>query len=200
MIAADAAGCVYAWEQVTSGGSQGTSVTKVAPGGASSTYATFSATTGYANGPSGSAKFGAGVSGIAMDGRGWLYVADFANCAIRVVYPNLTVGTLYGTGVCQTSGTYVTSGSAPTGLAVDLNNNVFVIDDTFSVIRSVTQAGTMATIAGSPGGAGTSVDGTGTAASFNFARCPQTSRGTQSTQSRYLPNSVEGLPTAKNML
>jgi DNA-binding beta-propeller fold protein YncE len=41
---------------------------------------------GYMDGPSGSAEFNS-PAGIAVDGQGNVYVADSANCYLRVISP-----------------------------------------------------------------------------------------------------------------
>ena len=40
----------------------------------------------------------------------------------------------------------------PTGITIDPNDNVFVIDNTFSVIRAISPSGNMVTVAGNPAG------------------------------------------------
>jgi DNA-binding beta-propeller fold protein YncE len=55
--------------------------------------------------------------------------------------------------------------NAPMGVAVDAGGNVYVADTWSSVIRRITPAGVVTTIAGSTSGYN---DGTGTAAQFNW--------------------------------
>lgn len=57
----------------------------------------------------------------------------------------------------------------PSGLAVDTNDNIYVADTANHVIRKITPAGVVSTLAGSPGNPG-SVDGTGSAARFTFPK------------------------------
>ena len=56
--------------------------------------------------------------------------------------------------------------NTPTGLAVDSLGNIYVADTTNHVIRKITSAGVVTTLAGSPGASG-NLDGTGSAARFN---------------------------------
>ena len=55
----------------------------------------------------------------------------------------------------------------PSGVAVDSAGNVYVADTGNNTIRKVTPAGVVTTLAGQPGGYGSS-DGTGTNARFNY--------------------------------
>lgn len=107
---------------------------------------------------------------IAIDAQKNLYVSDTTNHTIRKITPGRVVSTLAGspglTG--STNGT----GSAarfnfPVGLAADAAGNVYVADLRNSVIRKITPAGVVTTLAGTPGQFGTA-DGTGASARFFF--------------------------------
>jgi hypothetical protein len=105
-------------------------------------------------------------SGIAVDAFGYVYVADTVNNRIRVVDPGGTVSTLAGTstgGWTDATGTNAKF-NGPVSVALDLNRNVFVADRDNSVIRKVTQAGVVTTLAGS--GVDGFADGSGTNAQF----------------------------------
>jgi hypothetical protein len=107
--------------------------------------------------------------GIAIDASGNLYVADSGNDTIRKVSPSGNVTTLAGlaTKFGDTDGTGSTARfSNPTGVAVDAGGNVFVADSGNFVVRKITPAGVVSTIAGTAGVLG-SADGTGSAAQFN---------------------------------
>jgi sugar lactone lactonase YvrE len=102
---------------------------------------------------------------IAVDLSGNVYVAEQLNSIICKVTPAGVVTTLAGSGSHGwTDGTG--TGAAflyPEGVAVDPSGNVYVADE--SMIRKISPAGVVTTLAGN--GSSGSTDGTGTAASFN---------------------------------
>ncbi len=124
---------------------------------------------GRADGLGSAARFFFGnTGGVAVDGSGNIYVADSGNHTIRKVSPAGVVTTLAGT--AGQSGNVDATGSAarfysPCGVAVDGSGNVYVADN--STIRKVTPAGVVTTLAGAAGQTG-SIDGTGSAARFNY--------------------------------
>jgi sugar lactone lactonase YvrE len=127
-----------------------------------------STTAGSADGTGAAASFHI-PTGIACDGSGNLYVADFLNNEIRkIVISTGVVTTLAGT---TTSGSADGTGSAasfnkPNGVACDVNGNLYVADTYNNEIRKiVTSTGVVTTLAGSTTAG--SVDGTGVAARFN---------------------------------
>ena len=108
--------------------------------------------------------------GVAADSSGYVYVADGGNKTIRKITPSGDVSTLAG--LAGLPGSVDGTGSAarfgyPTGVAVDGAGNAYVADAGNNTIRMVTPAGVVSTLAGLAGVAG-SVDGTGSAARFNF--------------------------------
>lgn len=126
---------------------------------------------GSNDGPGASARFKF-PGGVAVDEAGIVYIADSSNYTIRRVSAGGDVTTLAGTaGVYgHNDGTgAAASFSAPEGVAVDGEGNVYVADSYNHNIRKVTPSGVVTTLAGSAGNAG-SANGTGTAARFNLPR------------------------------
>ena len=99
---------------------------------------------------------------VAIDGSGYLYIADTANHRIRRVDPSGTITTIAGTGEEGFSGDGAPAVSAqmlfPTGIEVDVAGNLYIADTGNHRIRRVNPSGTITTIAGI-GGKGFSGDG-----------------------------------------
>jgi len=148
-------------------------VRKVTPEGVVTIVAGTPGTSGSTDGPAASALFN-GTAGVAVDAFGNLFVADDGNNTIRRISAAGVVTTLAGAAGVQ--GVVDGSGSAarfydPQNLAIDGAGNLYVADGKGNVIRKVTAAGVVSTLAGagisgSAGSAG-SADGTGPAAQFN---------------------------------
>ena len=105
---------------------------------------------GFADGTGRAARFST-LSGLAMDRRGDLVVADTGNHTIRRVTPAGAVSTLAGT---LTPGYRDGVGSAamfngPLGVAIDASGRVVVADTYNDRIRAVHPDGTVVTLAGS---------------------------------------------------
>jgi streptogramin lyase len=90
--------------------------------------------------------------GLAVDANGVLYIADTGNNRIRRVDVNGIITTVAGSGVAGFSGdngpAVSAQLSAPAGVAVDVDGNLFIADTGNHRIRKVTPAGIITTIAG----------------------------------------------------
>lgn len=110
---------------------------------------------------------------IAADGAGNLWVADTANHVIRRITPAGDVVTIAGEpGVAGFSDGTASAARFrfPSGIAVDpVTGSIWISDKDNQVIRRMTPTGTVTTIAGEPGVAG-SADAQGTAAKFAYPR------------------------------
>jgi len=121
---------------------------------------------GSINGPGNLATFN-GPTGVAVDAAGNVYVADENNNQIRKITSQGVVSTLAGS---DSTGAQNGPGAAayffaPYGVAVDVQNNVYVADAGNNLIRMITPAGQTTTLAGN-GTAGTD-NGDALSATFN---------------------------------
>jgi uncharacterized protein (TIGR03437 family) len=154
-LAVDSAGNVYFADLANQ------RVRKVS-GGVVSTIAG-SGTSGF-GGDGGSATAGQlnSPTAVAADNVGNLYIADFSNNAIRKV-SNGTISTLAGTGVAGYSGDNGLARqaqlNAPSGVAIDAAENVYVADSANQVVRKITPDGIITTFAGMNGNPGAGGDG-----------------------------------------
>jgi prepilin-type N-terminal cleavage/methylation domain-containing protein len=124
---------------------------------------------GYVDAIGSAARFN-NLYGITIDSNGNLYVSEFVDNRIRKITPNGTVSTFAGSGLQGLANG--AAGSAkfynPTGLAIDASDNIYVADTGNNVVRKITQAGVVSTVAGT-GTAGFS-DGAAASAQFNGLR------------------------------
>jgi sugar lactone lactonase YvrE len=164
-ITLDGAGNIYVADR------QNLRIRVVAPDGTTSTLAG-NGNWGYVDGSggaNGTTEFSL-PEGVAVDGAGNVYVADFANNRVRKVAPDGTTTTLTGNG---TRGFVNGSGGAngttelsfPEGIAIDGAGNLYVADAGNNCIRKVAPDGTTTTLAGN--GTQGFIDGAGDVAEFN---------------------------------
>jgi gliding motility-associated-like protein len=157
-IATDAAGNVYVADQ------RNNAIRKITPGGLVSTLAG-SGTAGAFNALGTLATFNAPF-GVAVDASGNVYVADSGNSLIREISPGGLVTTFAGSGTNGSNNGNGTGASfySPQGIAIDAIGNIYIGDTGNNLIRKISPAGNVITLAGS--GSIGSADGQGTAATF----------------------------------
>ena len=162
-VAVDGAGNVYVADTANR------TIRKVTTAGEVTTLAGSPGQSGSADGTGAAARFYE-PAGVAVDGVGNVYVADYGNSTIRKVTAAGVVTTMAGSpgqwGSADGTGAAASFGE-PEGVAVDGAGNVYVADLDNNTIRKVTAAGVVTTLAGSPGQWG-SAGGTGTAARFYY--------------------------------
>lgn len=134
-------------------------VRKVSPDGTITNYAG-TGTAGFSGdgGPATSAQL-KNPKGLAVDGQGNLYIADWYR--VRKVSPGGTITTIAGSnGIYLGDGGPATSAAlnTPTAVAVDGQGNVFITDTEHQLVRKVSPDGIITTLAGT-GGFGFSGDG-----------------------------------------
>jgi len=158
--AIDASGNVYVTDAYNS------CIRKVTPSGIVSTFAGID-TAGYANGTGTAARF-AEPMGIVFDAQGNLYLADKANNVIREITPAAVVSLFAGNrgGALVNGNRLAASFFYPFDVTIDAFGNMYVLDQYYNVVRKITPAGIVSTLAGS--GTAGSADGIGTAASFSL--------------------------------
>jgi kumamolisin len=124
---------------------------------------------GFANGAATTQALFSNPNGVAVDGSGNVYVADTGNDVIREISLG-QVTTLAGqpgvAGYADGAGATQALFNYPTSVAVDGSGNVYVADYNNDVVRKITPAGVVSTLAGQAGIAGY-IDGPGTKALFN---------------------------------
>jgi len=142
---------------------------KYAPDGTSTFLAGVKDTAGSTDGLGAAALFG-GTAGLAVDAAGNVLVADRDNNTLRRVTPAGAVTTIAGLApdrsVGGNDGDEATARfSDLASAAVSSSGDVYVADTVNSIVRKITSAGAVTTLAGSPGQAG-NADGKGGAARF----------------------------------
>lgn len=145
-------------------------IRKVKPDGSSTILAGTENVLGSADGIAAAAQFRAPF-GLVADSAGNVFVADRDNNTIRKITPAGVVTTVAGLAPENTTGTADGTGSAArfqelASTAVAPSGDVYVADSLNSVVRKISPAGVVTTLAGSPGQKG-NADGTGNAARFS---------------------------------
>jgi sugar lactone lactonase YvrE len=158
-VALDQKGNLYIADPADEGAN--TRIRRVAPDGTITTFAG-TASRGFAGdgGPATKAQLSS-PSGVAVDGRGDVYIADGGNFRVREVTPNGTISTVAGNGKSGFSGDggrATAAGVNPIAVAVDANGNLYISDYANNRVRKVDTAGIIATVAGN-GRPGFSGDG-----------------------------------------
>ena len=159
-VAVDGSGTVYVADLYNH------RIRKITAAGVVSTLAGNSAQ-GSTDGAGSAASFNS-PTGIAVDVSGNIYVADMYNHRIRKITAAGVVSTLAGNGTpgrTDGAGT-AASFNIPAGIAVDVSGNIYVADTYNHLIRKITTAGVVSTLAGN--GTSGSTDGVGTAARFDL--------------------------------
>jgi sugar lactone lactonase YvrE len=161
-VAVDKAGNVYVAD------TGNTKIRKITPTGDVTTFA--GGGYGSADGTGSNAQFFR-PEGVAVDGTGNVYVADTGNQTVRKITPAGVVTTVAGTPMAIGFENGTGSGAkfnSPAGIAVDTTGNVYVADTFNGLIRKITSAATVTTLAGSVVSSKGSTDGTSSVARFNF--------------------------------
>jgi sugar lactone lactonase YvrE len=125
-------------------------VRRITPRGIVSTFAG-TGIAGAADGNRLSATFN-NPYGLAIDGRGNIYVGDVANHRIRKISPDGMVTTFAGgkKGFSDRAGKWAMF-NHPYGIAVDSRNNIYVADSYNNRVRKITPDGDVTTFAGNGG-------------------------------------------------
>ena len=157
-IAVDGAGNVYVADLSNN------LIRKITPGGVVTTLAG-SGLSGSDDGVGTAATFNQPY-GLAVDPMGNVFVADWGNNEIRKITPAGVVTTIAGNGKPGSAdgvGTAATL-NRPFGLAIDESGNIYVVDTGNELIREITPAGAVTTVAGT----GTKGSTNGTAFTTSF--------------------------------
>ncbi len=141
-MAVDSQGNVYVAER-------GHRIRRITPAGMVSTLAGTGAP-GYRDGLGPTAQFNY-PNGVAVDAAGNVYVADTFNHRIRIIHPDLEVGTLAGDGEAghRDGPAAQAQFNAPTDVAVDTAGIIYVADSQNNRIRVISPEGMVSTLAGS---------------------------------------------------
>ena len=161
-VAVDASGTLYVADTFNH------TIRKITPDGSVTTLAGLAGHKGNTDGAGAVARF-FHPAAVAVDTQGNLYVADNGNETIRKITAAGVVTTLAGNarhgGYADGPGSLARF-RAPTGVAVNAGGNVFVVDYLNALLRKITPAGEVTTLAGTVLHTG-SEDGVGRDARFS---------------------------------
>lgn len=143
------------------------SILRCLSGGQVRTVAGTAYQTDQVDGPGPQAKFSNPI-GLARDGQGRLYLADWGNSVIRMCAPDGTVSTWAGNGSRDFADGPGPAAAfyGPFGVAVDDRGNLYVTDSDNCLVRTIDPARMVSTLAGSVIRQG-SADGKGPAGRFS---------------------------------
>ena len=148
-------------------------IEKVTPGGVVSVVAGNGRYGPPTPGPATSSALG-GISGVAVDAAGDVYISDDGNAEVDKVTPDGTLSIFAGTGQQG----YPASGPAtssdlytPGGLALDSAGDLYVADSTANRIEKITPGGVLTTIAGTSAGGGPCAVAVDSAGNLYVADC-----------------------------
>lgn len=146
-------------------------IRKITTLGMVSTFAGTAGSRGITEGLGATARFNF-PNDVAIDDAGILYVSDAGNKSIRKILSTGLVSTFAGisNGSGNNAGDSDGAGMAasfrfPTGLAVDGSGNLYMTDSAAMVVRKISPAAAVTTLAGLPNASG-SADGIGASARF----------------------------------
>jgi sugar lactone lactonase YvrE len=142
-VAADRNGTVYVADTSSS------TIRKITPAGAVSTFAGLAGNSGSSDGVGGQARF-SNPHGVAVDGAGDIFIADTGNNTLRKITPNGLVSTLAGRAGSPGSADGAPGVSQlrrPQNLAVGASGRIYVADTDNLAIRVLSNAGALTTLA-----------------------------------------------------
>lgn len=151
-LAVDAQGNIYVADKGNN------IIRKITAAGVTSTIAG-NTVPGYINAVGTLAQFNS-PSGVTLDSKGNIYVADLSNSSIRKITSDGTVSTLAGNPTTTTDLL-----NLPQSITVDKNDNLFITDESGRILE-ISTANILYSIAGTVNVAGYT-DGSGTDAAFN---------------------------------
>ncbi|MBC7388717.1 MAG: SMP-30/gluconolactonase/LRE family protein [Opitutaceae bacterium] len=146
-------------------------IRKISPTGIVSTLAGISATGGLSDGKSNDGKgpvtFLLSPTGVSVDAKGSVYVSDQFDNKIKKISNTGVLSTLAGSGAFgNVDGQGISSSFGyPNGIALDVEDNLYVADASNNSIRKISPTGLVSTLAGSR--IQGSANGQGSEASFN---------------------------------